>query len=241
MNIGSILSQSFKYAFSNFSNRIREGFPPVLILTIAFNLLDYLISNEIATKFTIIIFSILITLITSAIGVCVHEEILSNKKFNFLSEFFSKKNIKYLAGFILITLIALSPIIIFFVLKDNLNINQNTSALFIILWIFTTIFALKLIFILPKIATQANYKLKLTEINDIGSQLFILISIITIVFLLPSYIYLFLQISILKSFAETSSFLKPLFDLGSFYITYMNYLVFFAVISFSYKATLIKK
>ena len=52
---------------------------------------------------------------------------------------------------------------------------------------------------------------------------------------------LFLQISILKSFAETSSFLKPLFDLGSFYITYMNYLVFFAVISFSYKATLIKK
>ena len=58
MNIGSILSQSFKYAFSNFSNRIREGFPPVLILTIAFNLLDYLISNEIATKFTIIIFAI---------------------------------------------------------------------------------------------------------------------------------------------------------------------------------------
>ena len=94
---------------------------------------------------------------------------------------------------------------------------------------------------MPKIATQENYKLKLTEINDIGSQLFILISIITIVFLLPSYIYLFLQISILKSFAETSSFLKPLFDLGSFYITYMNYLVFFAVISFSYKATLIKK
>ena len=47
MNIGSILSQSFKYAFSNFSKRIREGFPPVLILTIAFNLLDYLISNEI--------------------------------------------------------------------------------------------------------------------------------------------------------------------------------------------------
>ena len=69
--------------FSNFSKRIREGFPPVLILTIAFNLLDYLISNEIATKFTIIIFSILITLITSAIGVCVHEEILSNKNLIF--------------------------------------------------------------------------------------------------------------------------------------------------------------
>ena len=136
----------------------------------------------------------------------------------------------------MITLIALSPIIIFFVLKDNLNINQNTSALFIILWIFTTIFALKLIFVLPKIATQENYKLKkLTEINDIGSQLFILISIITIAFLFPSYIYLFLQISILKSFTETSSFLKPLFDLGSFYITYMNYLVFLLLYLFPIK------
>ena len=59
---------------------LEKVFHLVLILTIAFNLLDYLISNEIATKFTIIIFSILITLITSAIGVCVHEEILSNKK-----------------------------------------------------------------------------------------------------------------------------------------------------------------
>ena len=92
MNIGSILSQSFKYAFSNFSKRIREGFPPVLILTITFNLLDYLISNEIATKFTIFIFSLIIMLITSAIGICVHEEIITNKKFNFLREFFTKKN-----------------------------------------------------------------------------------------------------------------------------------------------------
>ena len=88
----------------------------------------------------------------------------------------------------MITLIALSPIIIFFVLKVNLNINQNTSALFIILWIFTTIFALKLIFILPKIATQANYKLKLTEINDIGSQLFILISIIIVDYISLNYL-----------------------------------------------------
>ena len=85
----------------------------------------------------------------------------------------------------------MSPIIGFFILKESTIINQNSSGLFIILWIFTTIFALKLIFILPKIATQNDYKLNLLEANNIGSQLFLLISIITVIFLLPSFIFLF--------------------------------------------------
>mgnify|MGYP001161181974 CR=1 FL=1 len=241
MNIVSTLQESFKYAFFNFNKRVKEGFPPVLILTIVFNLLNYLISNEIATKFTIFIFSLVIMLITSAIGICVHEEIIKNKKFNFLGEFFTKKNLKYLIGFVLISFIAMSPIIGFFILKESIIINQNSSGLFIILWVFTTILALKLIFILPRIATQKDYKLNLFEANNIGSQLFLLISIITIIFLLPSFIFLFFQVTILKSFAGLSVLLKPLFDLGSFYISYMNYLVFFASISFSYKMSLIKK
>jgi hypothetical protein len=93
ISIGKTLASSFQYLFSNFSKRLKDGFPAVIFITIAFNILNYLMSNKIATNFTIIFFFLFVMIITSAIGICVHEEIL-NKKKSFLSKriFISKKS-----------------------------------------------------------------------------------------------------------------------------------------------------
>ena len=79
ISIGKTLSSSFQYLFSNFSKRLKDGFPAVIFITIAFNILNYLMSNKIATNFTVIFF-LFVMIITSAIGICVHEEIFKKKK-----------------------------------------------------------------------------------------------------------------------------------------------------------------
>ena len=95
--------------------------------------------------------------------------------------------------------------------------------------------SLKLIFILPKITLGMQYKYNLKELNMIGSKLFLLFTIVTIVFLVPSMIYLTLQLSFMTSYKELYEVIKPLFDAGSFYISYLNYITIFAVISFAFK------
>ena len=104
-----------------------------------------------------------------------------------------------------------------------------------IFWIFTTLVALKLIFILPKLTLGINYKYSISEFNKIGSKLFLLMTIVTVIFLVPSMIYLTLQLSFMTSYKDLYPVIKPLFDIGSFYISYLNYIAIFAVISFAFK------
>ena len=111
ISIGKTLASSFQYLFSNFSKRLKDGFPAVIFITIAFNILNYLMSNKIATNFTIIFFFLFVMIITSAIGICVHEEILNKKKVSFLREFLSARSLRYFFNFLALTLIALSPLL----------------------------------------------------------------------------------------------------------------------------------
>ena len=114
----------------------------MIFITIAFNILNYLISNEIATNFTIFFFFIFTMIISSAIGVCVHEEILNKSKTVFLKEFLSPRSIKYFFNFLALTIVTLSPLLIHFVLKNILIIKSDHASGLLILWIFTTIFYL---------------------------------------------------------------------------------------------------
>ena len=56
ISIGKTLANSFQFLITNFDKRLKEGLPAVIFITIAFNILNYLISNEIATNFTIFFF-----------------------------------------------------------------------------------------------------------------------------------------------------------------------------------------
>ena len=135
----------------------------------------------------------------------------------------------------ILTFIALSPIIFHFIFKNSLALNNNLKSALLIFWIFTTLVALKLIFILPKLTLGINYKYNIHEFNKIGTKLFLLMTIVTVIFLVPSMIYLTLQLSFMTSYKELYPVIKPLFDIGSFYISYLNYITIFAVISFAFK------
>ena len=235
ISIGKTLANSFQFLISNFDKRLKEGLPAVIFITIAFNLLNYLIGNQVATNFTIFFFFVFTMIISSAIGVCVHEEILNKSKITFLKEFLSLRSIKYFFNFLALTLIALSPLLIHFFMKNVLTVENNHVSGLLILWIFTTILSLKLIFVLPKLTLGINYKYDLKELNSIGSKLFLLFAIVTVIFLVPSLIYLTLQLSFMTSYKNIYEIIKPLFDLGSFYISYLNYITIFAVISYAFK------
>jgi len=235
ISIGKTLANSFQFLISNFDKRLKEGLPAVIFITIAFNLLNYLIGNQVATNFTIFFFFVFTMIISSAIGVCVHEEILNKSKITFLKEFLSLRSIKYFFNFLALTLIALSPLLIHFFMKNVLIVENNHVSGFLIIWIFTTILSLKLIFVLPKLTLGINYKYDLKELNSIGSKLFLLFAIVTVIFLVPSLIYLTLQLSFMTSYKNIYEIIKPLFDLGSFYISYLNYITIFAVISYAFK------
>ena len=95
LSIGKTLAESFQFLISNFDKRIKEGFPAVLLITIAFNILNYLMTKEVATNFTIFFFFAFTIIVSSAIGVCVHEEIINKNKIIFTKEFLSPRSIKY--------------------------------------------------------------------------------------------------------------------------------------------------
>jgi len=67
--------------------------------------------------------------------------------------------------------------------------------------------------------------------------LFLIFIIITIIFFIPSVFVLSFQVSILNSNSQLYLVIKPMFDFISFYISYLNYLVIFAAISYVYKKT----
>ncbi|MEK9959277.1 MAG: hypothetical protein VW541_02560 [Pelagibacteraceae bacterium] len=87
ISIGKTLANSFQFLINNFGERLKEGFPAVILITIVFNILNFLITKSVATNFTVILFFIFTMIVTSAIGVCVHDEIVNKKKTFFLREF----------------------------------------------------------------------------------------------------------------------------------------------------------
>ena len=101
ISIGQTLANSFQFLISNFSKRLKDGFPAVIFITIAFNILNYLITKDIATNFTIVFFFIFTMIISSAIGICVHEEILNKSKPIFIKEFLSARSLKYFLNFLI--------------------------------------------------------------------------------------------------------------------------------------------
>ncbi len=237
--VSEILNKSFQFIFANLSSRLKDGFLLVVLITLCFNALNALMANALATNFTILLFVFFSMLLMSSIGISVHKEILSNYKQSFFSEFLSLKNIKYFINIFLITLVAIFPLLIHFLFKISNKmeiLGLNISYLFI-LWILTCILSLKFIFILPKIALDYDYNYSFSELNTVGSKLFIIFFIITIFFFIPSIIILSLQIALLNSNSQIYVYVKPIFDLISFYISYLNYLVVFAAISYAYKKT----
>ena len=235
--ISEILKSSFDFIFSNIVRRVKEGFLVVLLITIAFNGLNFLITNSLATNFTIFLFIIFSMLLMSSIGISIHNEILINQKQSFLSDFLTFKNLIYLLNILTITLVAISPLLLHYMFKIFGKVNLfgfDISYLFA-LWMFTCILSLRLVFILPKIALDRKFKYSFSEFNSIGTRLFVLFVIITIIFFIPSVIILSFQLSLLSGNSQAYIFIKPIFDLVSFYISYLNYLVIFAAISYAYK------
>ena len=236
ISIGKVLASSFQFLGNNFNVRLKEGFPAVLLITIAFNILNYLITKDVASNFTILFFFLFTMLISSAIGICVHEEILNKNKILFFREFLSYRSFKYFLNFLLLTVLAISPIVTHLIIrKMSGGSSEHASGLLGLLWIFTMVLALKLIFILPKLTLGLNFKYNFKELNFIGSKLFILLVIVTVIFLFPSMIFLTLQLSFMTSYKDLYEVIKPLFDIGSFYISYLNYITIFAVISYAFK------
>lgn len=235
ISVGKTLGFSFQFLITNFDKRLKDGLPAVIFITIAFNILNYLIGKDIATNFTIFFFFIFTMIVSSAVGICVHEEIINKSKTAFLKEFLSPRSIKYFLNFLVLSLIALSPLLIHFFARKMLNVQNDYASIVIILWVLTTILSLKLIFVLPKLTLGIDYNYNIKELNMVGSKLFLLLTIVTVIFLVPSMIYLTLQLSFMTSYKDVYQMIKPIFDIGSFYISYLNYITIFAVISFAFK------
>jgi len=236
-SLGEVLSSSFQFVFSNFSKRLKDGFVIVFIVTVAFNLLNFLINKSIATNFTIVLFILFSMFLTSSVGISVHREILVKIKQPYLSELLTANCFKYFLTILTLTIIAVSPLIIHYLFKSSGNLkilNLDISYLFFF-WIFSVIISLKFIFNLPKIALNKKTQFSLTSMNGCGNKLFVLFIVITLIFFIPSFIILSVQITLLTNNQEIYAIAKPLFDLLSFYISYINYLVLFAAISFAYQ------
>ncbi len=235
--INKILKDSFNFVFSDFLEKFKKGFFIVFLITLGFNGLNFLISSSLATNFTIFLFITFSILLMSSIGISVHKEIIENQKQDFFLDFLSIKNFKYFLTILLITLTAISPFVIHYLFKifNIIKIlNFNISLLFVF-WMITSALALRLIFILPKIALDIKINKISKELNNSGFQLLVLFFIVTVIFFIPSAIIVSFQVSLLATNSQIFSILKPFFDLVSFYISYFNYLIIFAVISYSYK------
>ena len=158
--INKILKDSFNFIFLIFLEKFKKGFFIVFLITLGFNGLNFLISSSIATNFTILLFSIFSILLMSSVGISVHKEIIANEKQDYLLDFLSIKNFKYFLSILLITLIAICPFVIHYLFKifNIIKIfNFNISLLFVF-WMITSAFALRFIFILPKIALNIKIK-----------------------------------------------------------------------------------
>jgi hypothetical protein len=241
LSISEIVSKSFSYIFKDIKKIFRESFYTVLFLTIIFNVLYFLVLKSIATKFTFFIIFALMGLVISTIGYKVHRDILLNQTiFNPLFKMFDLNNIRYLFYSTLISSIALSPVFLKYYLDRNeIGTIFGADSRYVVLLLIPTIYlAFKLILILPKISLNKSISiLSGKEFNDLSGKLFVIFIIITLAFILPTYLIFAIQVYFLQNSQDFYKFLKPFFDFMSFFVSYLNYGAVFAALSYSYKAT----
>jgi hypothetical protein len=241
LSISEIVSKSFSYIFKDIKKIFRESFYTVLFLTIIFNVLYFLVLKSIATKFTFFIIFALMGLVISTIGYKVHRDILLNQTiFNPLFKMFDLNNIRYLFYSTLISSIALSPVFLKYYLDRNeIGTIFGADSRYVVLLLIPTIYlAFKLILILPKISLNKSISvLSGKEFNDLSGKLFVIFIIITLAFILPTYLIFAIQVYFLQNLQDFYKFLKPFFDFMSFFVSYLNYAAVFAALSYSYKVT----
>ncbi len=239
ISINEIIVKSFTYIFQDFTKIIKESFFTVFLLTLIFNGLYFLVLENIATKFTFFIFFTLMGLIISTIAYKVHRNILLNQKVqNPLLKIFDLVNIKYLFCSSLVSIFALGPILLKIYLdKNNISTLLGVDTKYLLLVLLISVFlSFKVIINLPQISLNNSVNIIREKIsNTAAAKLFLIFIIITLVFLLPTYIILSVQIYFLENSKEFYKFAKPLFDFISFFISYLNYAVVFAALSYSYK------
>jgi hypothetical protein len=239
ISINEIISKSFSYIFQDFKKIFKESFFTVLLLTLIFNGLYFLTLKNIATKFTFFIFFTLMGLIVSTIAYKVHRNILLKQNVkNPLFKIFDLVNIKYLFYSTLISTFALSPVLLKIYLdKSNIPTILGTDTKYLLLVLLITVFlSFKVIINLPRISLGNSIGIFGNKAsNAVTGKLFLIFIIITLAFLLPTYIVLSIQIYFLENSQEFFKFLKPFFDFVSFFISYLNYAVVFAALSYSYR------
>jgi len=227
LNISEIVSKSFSYVFKDIKKIFRESFFTVLFLTIIFNGLYFLVLENIATKFTFFIIFALMGLVISTIGYKVHRDILLNQTvFNPLFKMFDFTNIRYLFYSTLISSLALSPVFLKYYLDRNgISTLFGADSRYVVLLLILTIYlAFKLILILPKISLNKSISIfSGQEFNNFSGKLLAIFLIITLAFILPTYLIFALQVYFLENSQEFYKFLKPFFDFISFFVSYNNF------------------
>ena len=241
LSISEILSKSFSYVFKDIKKIFRESFFTVLFLTIIFNSLYFLVLKNIATKFTFLIIFALMGLVISTIAYKVHRDILLNQTvFNPLIKMFDLTNIRYLFYSTLISSFALSPVFIKYYLdRNDISTLFGADSRYVILLLIPTIYlAFKLILILPKVSINKRISIfSGKEFNNFSGKLFLIFLIITLAFILPTYLIFTFQVYFLENSQEFYKFLKPFFDFVSFFVSYLNYAAVFAALSYAYEVT----
>ena len=239
--VSEIISKSFSYIFKDIKKIFRESFFTVLLLTIIFNVLYFLVLKGIATKFTFFIIFALMGSVISTIAYKVHRDILLNQTiFNPLFKMLDLTNIRYLFYSTLISFLALSPVFLKYYLDRNgISTIFGADSRYVVLLLIPTIYlTFKLILILPKISLNKSISIfSGKEFNDFSGKLFAIFLIITLAFILPTYLIFALQVYFLENSQEFYKFLKPFFDFISFFVSYLNYAAVFAALSYSYKVT----
>jgi len=241
LSISEILSKSFSYVFKDIKKIFRESFFTVLFLTIIFNSLYFLVLKNIATKFTFFIIFALMGLVISTIAYKVHRDILLNQTvFNPLIKMFDLTNIRYLFYSTLISSFALSPVFIKYYLdRNDISTLFGADSRYVLLLLIPTIYlAFKLILILPKVSINKRISIfSGKEFNNFSGKLFLIFLIITLAFILPTYLIFTFQVYFLENSQEFYKFLKPFFDFVSFFVSYLNYAAVFAALSYAYEVT----
>lgn len=239
--VSEIISKSFSYIFKDIKKIFRESFFTVLLLTIIFNVLYFLVLKGIATKFTFFIIFALMGSAISTIAYKVHRDILLNQTiFNPLFTMLDLTNIRYLFYSTLISFLALCPVFLKYYLDRNgINTIFGADSRYVVLLLIPTIYlTFKLILILPKISLNKSINIFAgKEFNNSSGKLFLIFLIITLAFILPTYMIFTVQVYLLQNMQEFYKFFKPFFDFISFFVSYLNYAAVFAALSYSYKAT----
>jgi hypothetical protein len=105
-----------------------------------------------------------------------------------------------------------------------------------LLLIPTIYLAFKVILVLPKISLNQRINIfSGKEFNNYSGKLFLIFLIISLTFVLPTYFIFSFQVYFIENSKEFYKFIKPFFDFCSFFISYLNYTMVFAALSYSYK------